>query len=216
MSVTLLDIYNKVTGQSWSIYNTGIETADEVDSSVLNAIQKALKVIWLGHSYCFRLKNKEIKLISGEYKYNRPSGNIVNSGVRLLEKNTILKPTIYTKIKDNSYGEPKYFYIKYNKLCVSPIPEKDYTISVDYNTFYLGKTATGSSIYNLKELTDELDIPEMFEDLFINTLINKSMLNALASGKSELYEPYLQQFIETYKSLVLNTSGLDINMEINW
>ena len=60
------------------------------------------------------------------------------------------------------------------------------------------------------------DVPQMFEDLFIHTLTNNAMLNALASGKSELYEPYLAQFLSSYKNLVLNTNGIEFEKEIKW
>ena len=41
MTLTLLDIYNNVTGQSWSVFDTDIETKEEFDSGVLTSIQKA-------------------------------------------------------------------------------------------------------------------------------------------------------------------------------
>ena len=71
-------------------------------------------------------------------------------------------------------------------------------------------------MYNLENLSDMLDVPQMFEDLFIHALTNKAMLNALASGKSELYEPYLAQFLSSYKNLVLNTNGIEFEKEIKW
>lgn len=216
MSLSLLDIYNKVTAQSWSIYETDLSAADELEKSVIIAIQKALRVLWNSHNYCFRLKNKKFVTIPKQALYVRPDGNIIQDGIKLVDFNQVLEPIHFSKLNGEEYGVPKYFYVKYNKLGFFPVPENSYNVSVDYNTFKLGKNAQNQSIYNLNDLSDVLDVPEMFEDLFLHALLNKSMLNALASGKSELYQPYLQQFVESYKNLVLNTSGVDLQKEIKW
>jgi len=214
MSLSLLDIYNKVTAQSWSIYQTDVTANDEIEKSVVIAIQKALRVLWNAHNYSFRLKNKKIFTIEGEALYKKPDGNIIKDGVLLLP-NDYLNPIHHSKAR-NTLGTPVAYYIKYNKLGFSPVPDEEYLISIDYNTFKLGRNADNQSIYNLSELTDILDVPQEFEDLFLHALMNKTMLNALASGKSELYEPYMRQFVETYKNLVFNSSGIDYEKEIKW
>ena len=56
MTLTLLDIYNNVTGQSWSVFDTGVESQEEFDSGVLTSIQKALNVLWHSYNFSFRLK----------------------------------------------------------------------------------------------------------------------------------------------------------------
>ena len=68
MTLTLLDIYNNVTGQSWSVFDTDIDSQDEFDKGVLTSIQKALNVLWHSHNFSFRLKRKEIKVKWGEKK----------------------------------------------------------------------------------------------------------------------------------------------------
>ena len=214
MSLSLLDIYNKVTAQSWSIYQTDVTANDEIEKSVIISIQKALRVLWNSHNYCFRLKNKKIFTVEGECFYSKPDGNIVKDGVVLMP-NDCLSPIHYSRA-NNSLGIPNAYFIKYNKLGFSPVPDDEYLISIDYNTFRLGKNANNQSVYNLSELTDTLDVPEAFEDMFLHALMNKAMLNALSSGKSELYEPYMRQFIETYKNLVFNSSGIDYEKEIKW
>ena len=216
MSLSLLDIYNKVTAQSWSIYETDLSSSDEFEKSVIIAIQKALRLLWNSHNYCFRLKNKQFSTISHQKFYARPDGNIPKNGIKLPEKNTVLTPIHFSDAIENACGVPQSFYLKYNKLGLSPVPDESYIVSVDYYTFRLGRNSQNKSIYNLNNLDDVLDIPEMFEDLFMHALIDKSMLNALASGKSELYQPYLFQFTEAYKNLILNTSGIDLQKEIKW
>ncbi len=216
MSLSLLDIYNKVTAQSWSIYETGLSANDELEQSVIIAIQKALRVLWNVHNYSFRLKNKQIMTMKGEVFYSRPDGNIVKDGVKILPQGPTLKAVHYSKADYSVLDEPRYFYIKYNRLGFSPVPDGEYLISIDYNTFRLGRNAQNQSIYNLTQLSDVLDVPPLFEDLFLHALMDKSMLNALASGKSELYEPYTRQFVENYRNLVLNSSGIEFNKEIKW
>ncbi len=216
MPITLLDIYNKMTAQSWSIFETDLEANDEIEKSVIIAIQKALRLLWNAHPYSFRLKKKEIYLNEDTADYKMPDGNIVTNGVRLIETGEILQPTHYSKILKTSKGQPKLFYIKYNRLNFYPVPDKEYLVSVDYNTFKLGRNSNNESVFNLNKPDDYLNIPEMFEDLFMNALLNKSMTNALTSSRSELYQPYLQQFIESYKDLIMNSSGLYTQMEIKW
>lgn len=216
MSLSLQSIYNQVTGQSWSIYETNIIDFDEAEKSVIIAIQKALRMLWNAHPYSFRLKNRSIKLVPNLERYSRPDGNIVQNGVKLIDTQEILKPKMYKDILGNEVGKPKYFYIKYNKLFFYPTPDKEYSVSIDHNTFKMGVNEKGESLYNLSKPTDSLNIPEIYEDLFLHALMNKSMLNALTSGKSELFQPYLAQFVESYRNLVTKTSGLDTEMEIRW
>ncbi len=66
MALTLLDIYNYVTGQSWSVFDTDIETQNDFDKGVLTSIQKALNVLWHSYNFSFRLKRKEIKIFEGK------------------------------------------------------------------------------------------------------------------------------------------------------
>ena len=216
MTLTLLDIYNKVTGQPLSIFETDISDQGEVDHKVLTSIQKALRVLWDAYPYSFRLKNLDITTTADQKDYEQPTGIVVKDGVKLTDNGNILRLAEKYKHFDNAAGTPEQFYIRYNKINFYPVPDKEYCVSVDYNTFYMAKSSDGTSKYNLSELDDVLDIPEMFEDLFLTALMNKAMLNALGSITSSFYQSYLQQFIEAYKSLIINSDSVEKDTRIKW
>ena len=73
----------------------------------------------------------------------------------------------------------------------------------------MGLDAGDNPIYNLNNLTDKLDIPEMYEDIFKTALMNKAMVNAIAADNSENYQPYIKQFVESYSALLNSISGVE-------
>ncbi|MEI7474691.1 MAG: hypothetical protein WCK67_07915 [bacterium] len=219
MALTLLDIYNKVTGQAWSIDDTDISTEDGVEQKVLTSIQKALRVIWDSYPYSFKLKNMTLNTISGQTSYDQPIGKIIDKGIWLIQN--IGDPIEIKNKPDNQglnfdTGTPEYFYIKYNKLNFYPIPDDIYQISIDYNSFRMGIDENDIPIFNLKSLTDRLDIPEMFEDIFLTALMNKAMINSIADSTNENYTPYITQFIESYKTMLDSISGVESTPRILW
>lgn len=216
MTLTLLEIYNKVTSQPWSIFETNLTSSDEKEENVVIAIQKALRILWDAHSYSFRLRTQNIMTLPTIEQYKLPAGCIIRDGIRLNENNKILDIVHFKEIKDKTTGIPEFFYVKNDKLCFYPIPDKAYEITINYNTFKLGKNIFNQSIYNLVENTDILDIPEQFEDMFLSALLNKAMIIALTSGNSSIYQPYVAQFIESYKNLIINSKPYDIEKKINW
>ena len=218
MTLTLLDIYNNVTGQSWSVFDTDIETQEEFDSGVLTSIQKALNVLWHSHNFSFRLKRKEIRINKGKNVYVKPAGMIKKNGVKLIDEDkiTTLKEIQEPTESSLTLKKPEGFYILSDKIILDKVPDKNYTITIDYYTSKLGINNENVGIYNLKNLDDRLDIPEQFEDLFLRALSTKSMVNSIASVTSRNFQPFINEFVENYRTLILQTAGVehDKNIEI--
>ena len=218
MTLTLLDIYNNVTGQSWSVFDTDIESQDEFDSGVLTSIQKALNVLWHSYNFSFRLKRKEIRVTKGKNIYVKPTGMIRKNGVKLVDetKITTLKEIQEPSQYDLTLKKPTGFYVLSDKLILDKIPDKNYTLLIHYYSSKLGINNQNEGVYNLKNYDDRLDIPEQFEDLFLRALSTKSMINAIASNTSRNFQPFINEFIENYRTLIIQSSGVekDKNIEI--
>ena len=211
MTLTLLDIYNNVTGQSWSVFDTDLESQDEFDKGVLTSIQKALNVLWHSYNFSFRLKRKEIKVFEGKNIYIKPTGMIKKNGVKLFDEKII------TTLKEINEPEefilapekPKGFYVISDKIILDKIPDKNYKLLINYYTSKLGINNQNEGIYNLKNYDDRLDIPVQFEDLFLRALATKSMVNAIASNLSRNFQPFVSEFIENYRTLIKQSSGVE-------
>ncbi|MBQ7450380.1 hypothetical protein IJS77_03100 [bacterium] len=211
MTLTLLDIYNNVTGQSWSVFDTDVESQDEFDKGVLTSIQKALNVLWHSYNFSFRLKRKEIKIFEGKNIYTKPAGMIKKDGIKLYENEKI---TTLTEIEEPKEfllipQKPQGFYVISDKIILDKIPDKNYKLVIDYYTSKLGINNQNEGIYNLKNYDDRLDIPPQFEDLFLRVLATKSMVNAIASTQSRNYQPFVNEFIENYRTLLRQSSGVE-------
>ena len=211
MTLTLLDIYNNVTGQSWSVFDTDIDSQGEFDKGVLTSIQKALNVLWHSHNFSFRLKRKEIKVFEGKNTYNKPAGMIKKNGVKLSDgkKTIVLKEIQEPEEFDLTPQKPEGFYVLSDKIILDKLPDRDYRLFIDYYTSKLGINNKNEGVYNLKNYDDRLDIPSQFEDLFLRALATKSMVNAIASNQSRNFQPFISEFLENYRTLIKQSSGTE-------
>ena len=211
MTLTLLDIYNNVTGQSWSVFDTDIESQEEFDSGVLTSIQKALNVLWHSHNFSFRLRRKEIRIMEGKNIYQKPAGMIKKDGVKLSDGEKIITLKEIKEPKETVLNpqQPTGFYVISDKIVLNKAPDKNYTLIINYYTSKLGVDNNNIGIYNLKNFNDRLDIPEQFEDLFLRALSTKSMINAIASNISRNFQPFISEFIENYRTLLHQTEGVE-------
>ena len=56
MTLTLLDLYNSAATQEWSMYDNNANTSDELENSLVLAINKATSEILYSHPFNFREK----------------------------------------------------------------------------------------------------------------------------------------------------------------
>ena len=76
MTITLLDLYNEIASQPWSMFDSDAKTDDDFDKSLLSAINKSLLEIWCSYPFEFRLKTKLIFLQPNMSQYLLPIGTI--------------------------------------------------------------------------------------------------------------------------------------------
>ena len=213
MSITLLDLYNMVASQSWSMFDNDAEVTEDFEPVLLTAINKALVEIWCSYPFDFRVRQKEILTQKFINKYNLPDGSIINKTTKSGEKYAVMCGRRYMDFieypeeYDFVVGKPEGFFIKNDKLSFYPAPDKMYKVVITYLTFAIGEDADNKPIYALRDASDKIVLPEKYEQLFINALISKAMMYALSSPTDENYAGYSIQFDKAYKLLIKAVGG---------
>ncbi len=223
MALTLLYIYNQVAGQAWSKFDGEVEEQDEFEETLLTSIQKALSALWCSYAFPFRIKTKKAT-VDGDTEYiNMPAGNIHKKTINGAEKYCIrVVGGNYLEYQDDFEtlelvsGKPTSFFIANERIYLYPQPDNEYEIHIDYLTLKLGTDKDGKAIYQLRNDTDTLNVPEKYEELFKNALITSSMCYAIAADQDENYANYLKQYKEAYRLLIEFTKGLEFTKKIVW
>ena len=208
MSIKLLDLYNMVASQSWSMFDNDAAETDDFEPALLSAINKALVEIWASYPFDFRKKEKVLYTQKFINRYNLPDGTIVQKNTKSGEHYAVTLGRKYLDFIENPdelefvSGKPENFFIKNDKLCFYPAPDDMYKIKISYLTFAVGLDIDGNDIYALRDENDTLEIPKACEQLFLNALISKAMMYVLASPSDENYVGYNIQFEKAYKLLI--------------
>jgi len=220
MTITLLDIYNKVAEQAWSMFDYETTETDDFEPALLSAINKALVEIWCSYPFEFRLKEKTFYTQRNINRYNLPDGSILQKTTSSGEKYSVQINRTYLDFLENpdeyeiSSGKPKEFFVKNDYICFYPIPDGIYKVNIKYLTFAIGVDENDKSIYALRDATDKIIIPQKYEQLFLNALISKSMIYAIASPNDENYAGYAIQYEKAYKLLIKSVGGRRRNRKI--
>ena len=213
MTITLLDLYNKVASQPWSMFDNDAQTSEDFEPALISAINKALTELWCSYPFEFRLKQKKILAQRYVNKYNLPDGAIYQKNTSGGEKYCVNLGRKYLEFIEDpetlefEIGKPQGFFIKNNSLCFYPTPDDSYEITVTYLTFSVGVDAEDKPIYALRDATDRIIVPQKYEQLFLNALITKAMMYVIASPSDENYAGYMLQHDKAYKLLVKAVGG---------
>ena len=123
--LTLLDLYNDITGQAWSMFDSEVEDSDEFEQSVLTSIRKALSDLWNSYKFPFRERTHLINARAGKNGWSLPAGatgnnivqtNIDGKGVYCVFCDAQpLKHDPNCRFAAPKQGKPEYFYIKQDK-----------------------------------------------------------------------------------------------------
>lgn len=220
--ITLLSLYNRITGQAWSMFDSDVEDQDEFESAVITSIQKALSYLWNSYSFPFRIKQYELKTKSGKDSYPLPNGNIIRKVVKDEEvysvkyEKTFLPYLNDYEILQEQTGSPKGFYVKNDNLYIYPTPDDIYKVNIEYLTTMAVLSADNQTKANLELEDDKINIPERYEDLFIETIMPLAQLYNIASYEDENYTAYKEQFEKAYRNLIEFTQGIEIIKSIGW
>ena len=222
MTITLIDLYNKITGQAWSMFDTDVETDDEFESSVLTSIQKALSKLWCDYPYPFRDRKLKFSTEIGNNEYDTPNGNIVKKtikgsnvfGIKIGKTFLDYEPNI--EVLEDKTGKPTSFCVQGEKIILYPTPDDVYEVEVQYLTYNSSCDKYDEEKQTLEHSKDYINIPEKYETLFLNTLMPLTMYYAIASDSDSNSSGYYKQYLDAYKILIDFTQGIDISKRIGW
>lgn len=220
--ITLIDLYNEITGQAWSMFDGEIESQEEFETSVITSIQKALNALWCSYPFPFRERTHLITTKAGVASYNLPNGNIIKKKIGSEQNYAVIcdrKPLQYTndyETLEEKEGTPELFYIKNDKIYLYPTPDERTLVTIDYLMLFPACNEDGEEKYTLEDDTDYINIPEKYEGLFKCALLPKAMYYAIASETDENYNGYKEQYEEAYKLLLKYCRGINLDKVIGW
>ena len=216
MTLKLLDLYNTAASQEWAMYDNDAEIQDEMESSLIIDINKALTEVLYSFPFSFRERNHIIMTIRGQKMYDLPSGLILkdeNDNYRVCLNGQNLKMIKILPIVEK-LGIPTSFKIRGDKIILSPTPNEKSIITIDYLTLSVGENTNGEEIYALKDKDDIVNVPACLEELLQNAVITRAMLNSIASEKDENYSAYKKQSETAYRLLVKYSKGASLNKQV--
>ena len=217
MTLTLLDLYNSVASQEWSMYDGDAESTDEFEKALLIDLNKAVLEILYSYPFSFRQKTHVILTLPKVDVYPLPNGLILkddsdNYSVKINSQS--LKLIKEPQNLGDKKGIPTGFYIKGDQICFYPIPAEKSIIVVDYLTLSIGENKDGNEIFSLKNDDDIISIPQHLEEIFKQAVISRTMLNLIASEGDENYSAYKKQSETAYRLLVKYSKGVGLDKKI--
>ena len=221
--ITMLELYNDITAQAWSMFDSEVESKDEFEASVTTSLQKSLTDLWNSYPFPFREKTHILLLRARKADYLAPTGNIktrISNGSKVYAVNcngNWLRYNPDCQYADAASGEPTDFYLKQNRIYFYPVPDKNYNVFIDYLSIYPACNEDGEEKQFLEEETDYLNIPEEYHALFKCALMPLTMWNYLiASESDENSSAYEIQYKRAYKQLIKYTKGIETEKTIGW
>lgn len=122
MTLSLLDLYNSTASQEWAMYDSDAISQDEMEKSLIIAINKALTEILYSYPFKFRERTHILLTIPKIYKYELPKGIILkdSSGTYRVRINTNNLNYVDHIVKNDNFQSglqrtPEYFSIEGEK-----------------------------------------------------------------------------------------------------
>ena len=211
MTLTLLNLYNSAASQEWSMYDSGASSTDELEESLVIAINKAITEILYSYPFNFRQRTHVILALPGIDSYDLPSGEIPVKDCQGCSVKCNLNSLRFIKnpsLLEKKCGIPEGFYIKGDKIVFYPTPSEKTMIVIDYITLAVGENSSGEEIFSLKNHNDKVSIPEYLEELFKQAVISRTMLNSISAESDENYSAYKRQSETAYRLLIKYSKGV--------
>lgn len=213
---TFLEITKHIARQPWSIEDpdiTTIEMLQDDSPKLIEATQKANSFIFRTYDFSFKCRTLDFETINGQKIYEAPKGNIQKIFRQGATTELSYDPEIY-KLKETQ-GKPA----RYGRNCIGadeklilyPTPDDIYNLTIKYNTIKTAKRIVETEtieIDNLEQENDMLNVPEQYEDMYLQALYAKTMVYLIIDSTDENYVPYETSFQEAINVLLKNSAGV--------
>lgn len=222
MTLNFLDLYNECAGQPWSMFDADAESVEDLESALKISINKAISFLWNYQPWSFRIMTNVSKVKANKNKFILPDGiitrNVINGNVKYGVKfdNKTLDIIDDPDALEDKTGAPEGFYLIGEYLYLYPIPDTDGTLTIDYLALPYGLNEDDEAIYELKEETDYINIPEKYEKIFRNCVISLAMMYAIADENDENYSGYNKQYEDALVVLFKYCNSKLQNRRITW
>ncbi len=222
MTITFLELYNECAGQPWSMFDNDAESEEDFESSMKISINKAVSFLWDYQPWSFRINTSKITTRANKAGYTLPEGIILKKvingenyyGIRYGK--TYLTYAKDYELLDEKTGEPEQFYIENDVLYIYPTPDDVYTLNLKYLSQNYALDEDDNEIYELKEDTDKLNIPEKYESKFKNCVISLAMIYAIADDSDENHSGYVRQYEDALAVLINYCKNGTVDRNIVW
>ena len=214
MTLNFLDLYNAAASQEWSMYDNDAAITEDMEKSLVIALNKAITEILYSYPFNFRERTHVLFTIPKLNSYPIPKGIIKkNAGDEFCVKinSKPLKLIKDTFSLDAKQGIPEGFYIQGSKIILYPTPNEKFILTIDYYTLAIGENNKEESIFLLQNADDVISVPPHLEGIFTNAVISRTMLNSISSESDENYSAYKKQSEIAYKQLVKYSKGVGQN-----
>ena len=217
MTITLSDLYNAAASQEWSMYDGDVTGEEDMEQSLVIALNKAVTEILYSYPFSFRERTHLSFTFSGVDSYEIPSGLIRKDefGSYLIKVNS--KSLKYIDNPNKllpKCGIPEYFYVSKGEVVLYPTPCERFILTIDYLSLAVGEDKDGEEIFTLKNADDKVLIPEHLEEIFKQAVISRAMLNVISSEGDENYSAYKKQSEIAYRQLVKYSKGVVKDKEV--
>ena len=222
MTLTFLDLYNECASQPWSMYDADAESIDDLESALKISINKAISYLWNYQPWSFRIQKQTIKLKPGRTSYSLPAGTILKKTINTVQNYCVacdgryLEYTNDYDFLDDTTGTPTHFYVQGETINFYPVPDESKVVNITYALQPYGLNEDYEKLYELKEETDYLNIPERYESLFKNCLISLAMMYAIADENDENYSGYQRQYEDSLGVLLKYCRNSIVDRNIVW
>lgn len=217
MTLKLLDLYNSAASQEWSMYDGKVQTTEEMEQSLLTALNKAVTEILYSYPFSFRERTHVILTMQGVNTYAMPDGLILKDKCGKYSVKINSKPLKFIEnplALDNKTGIPKGFYIRGEELILYPTPNEKTMVTVEYLTLALGENSSGNDIYTLSDADDIIFVPEYLKEIFKQAVISRTMLDTISAEGDENYSSYKKQSETAYRLLIKYSKGVGLDKSI--
>ena len=158
----------------------------------------------------FNKFSKTIQTSKGQDAYSLPDGRVIK--VKIANNNSV-NQLLYSDditILGNQKGCPEMFSVTYNptRLRLYPIPDKNYNVSVDYNSTKNVILTDNTYSYTIS-VGSTLRMPEQFQHLYFDALEYYVLATNMRKQSNPRWQPTLEIFKQKWNIFLRGCKAVD-------